>query len=101
MRPIFVKPYRLPEAQKSEVKQQIDKMLDEEIIEHSRSPYNAPILIVPKKPDPSGNRRWRLVVDFRKLNDSTESDAYPLPNIAEILDQLSCSKYLSVIDLAT
>ena len=100
-RPIFVKPYRLPEAQKSEIQQQIKKMLDEEIIEHSRSPYNAPILIVPKKPDLSGNRRWRLVVDFRKLNDSTESDAYPLPNIAEILDQLGSSKYFSVVDLAT
>jgi hypothetical protein len=100
-KPVFVKPYRIPEFQKPIVRQQIDQMLKDDIIENSVSPYNAPILIVPKKPDNMGNKRWRLVVDFRKLNDITESDAYPLPNITEILEQLGHSKYFSVIDLAT
>src|SRR5699024_10146706 len=99
-KPVFVKPYRLPESQKTEVRNQIQKMLDDDIIEPSISPYNSPILIVPKKPDQQGNKRWRLVVDFRKLNDITEFDAYPLPNINEILDQLGNSKYFSVVDLA-
>lgn len=99
-KPVFVKPYRLPESQKQEVYQQINNMLDEGIIQHSCSPYNSPILVVPKKPDREGNKKWRLVVDFRKLNEITESDAYPLPNITEILDQLGNSKYFSVVDLA-
>ena len=100
-RPIFVKPYRLPIAQHTEIKSQIDKMLDEDVIEPSNSPYNSPILVVPKKPDSNGQKKWRLVVDFRKLNDVTVSDAYPLPNITEILDQLGRSKYFSVIDLCS
>lgn len=99
-KPIHVKPYRLPESQKVEVQSQLKKMLEDDIIEFSSSPYNSPILIVPKKPDANGNKRFRLVVDFRKLNDVTESDAYPLPNITEILDQLGRSKYFTVIDLA-
>lgn len=100
-KPIFVKPYRLPHHQKLEIQNQLDKMLKDDIIENSNSPYNSPLLIVPKKADSQGNKRWRLVVDFRKLNDNTEADAYPLPNITEILDQLGNTKYFSVVDLAT
>lgn len=100
-KPVYVKPYRLPVHQKPEIRQQIKQMLEDDIIEHSNSPYNSPILIVPKKPDNEGNKKWRLVVDFRKLNDITQSDAHPLPNISEILEQLGTAKYFSVIDLAT
>jgi len=46
-----------------------------------------PVWIVPKKPDSKGNKRWRMVLDFRDLNDKIVGDAYPLPNITVILDQ--------------
>ena len=42
-----------------------------------------------------------MVLDFRKLNEKTISDSYPLPNINDILDSLGSAKYFSVIDLAT
>lgn len=99
-KPIFVKPYRLPEQQKNEINKQIQQMLDDDIIEPSHSPFNSPILIVPRKSLGNNQKRFRLVVKFRKLNESTESDAYPLPNIIEILDHLGQSKYFSVMDLA-
>uniref|UniRef100_A0ABD2VTU9 Reverse transcriptase domain-containing protein n=1 Tax=Trichogramma kaykai TaxID=54128 RepID=A0ABD2VTU9_9HYME len=63
-------------------------MLDNDIIETSESPYNNPLWIVEKKPDSEGNKRWRIVLDFRALNNKTISDAYPLPNITEIFDQV-------------
>ena len=44
---------------------------------------------------------WRMVIDFRDLNKKTIPDAYPLPNINEILDQLGGAKYFSVFDLAS
>lgn len=47
--------------------------------------------IVPKKPDANGNKRWRMVID---LNGKTVPDAYPLPNISEILDQLGSNSAL-------
>jgi hypothetical protein len=50
---------------------------------------------------PDGKRKWRLVVDFRKLNEKKVGDAYPLPDITEILDHLSQSKYFSCLDMAT
>lgn len=44
-------------------------------------------------------KRLRLVVDFRKLNDKTIEDKYPIPNIATILDLLGSAKYFSKLDL--
>lgn len=41
-----------------------------------------------------------MVIDFRKLNEKTIRNAYPLPNINEILDQLGSAKYFSVFYLA-
>jgi hypothetical protein len=48
---------------------------------------------------PDGKRKWRLVVDFRKLNEKTIGNAYPLPEITEILGQLGKSKYFSCLDM--
>jgi hypothetical protein len=40
-------------------------------------------------------------VDFRKLNEITENEAYGLPNLIEILVSLGSSKYFSTLDLAS
>jgi len=79
-------------------------MSNEEIIRPSTSQWNAPILIVPKKSDASGKQKLRIVVDFRRLNDLTIGDSYPLPNITkhyDILDQLGNVKYFSTLNLAS
>ena len=68
-------------------------MLDSGIIKPSSSPYNSPLWIVPKKMDSSGKQKWRLVSDFRQLNDKTISDGYPLPDITQIIDQVGGHKY--------
>jgi hypothetical protein len=95
--PVSAKTYRYPEVHKKEVDKQISKMLNEGIIKPSTSPWNAPLWIVPKKASASGEIKWRVVVDYRRLNDITVGDAYSLPNIADILDQLGNSKYVTVL----
>ncbi|CAF4952206.1 unnamed protein product [Pieris macdunnoughi] len=82
--PINTKSYRFPEVHKQEVNNQINKMLNEGIIKPSTSPWSSPIWIVPKKLDASGQRKWRIVIDYRRLNDITIGDSYPIPNISEI-----------------
>lgn len=57
-------------------------------IEPSLSPWSSPIWVVPKKLDASGERKWRVVIDYRKLNDVTIGESYSIPQINEILDQL-------------
>ncbi|XP_057669912.1 uncharacterized protein LOC130902096 [Diorhabda carinulata] len=49
--PVYVKPYRLPHAQKAEIHKQIDKMLADGIVEKSKSSWNSALLLVPKKAD--------------------------------------------------
>jgi hypothetical protein len=85
----------------AEVDRQISKMIEQDIIVPSTSPYNSPLWVVPKKDDASGARKWRIVVDYRKLNDVTVGDSYPLPSIEHILDQLGYSKYFTTLDLAS
>lgn len=89
--PINIKQYRHPPHLRDEIQKQVEELLTNDIIEESDSPYNSPLWIVPKKPDSKGNKRWRLVIDFRNLNEKTIAAAYPLPNITEILDQLGSS----------
>jgi hypothetical protein len=98
--PVNSRPYRLPETQKVEVDRQVQQLLRDGIIEESTSAWNSPILVIPKKMDASGQRKFRLVVDYRKLNEKTVGNAYPLPDITEILDQLGQAKYYSCVDLA-
>lgn len=75
-------------------------MLDQGIIGGSNSPYNCPLWIVPKKLDNSGKQKWRLVVDYRKLNEVTINDKFPIPNIEGILDKMGRAQYFTTIDLA-
>lgn len=95
---VYIKNYRTPETQKLEIDQQIGKMLDQNIIQNSTSPYNSPILLVPKKNN-TEDKKWRLVVDYRQLNKRIVPDKFPLPRIDEILDQLGRAKYFSTLDL--
>lgn len=62
---INIRLYRLPEKHKEEVDRQIQEMLDNNILRRSKSEWNAPLLVVPKKLDASGVRKLRMVVDFR------------------------------------
>jgi len=78
----------------------VKKLLHEEITEESLSPWNSPILVISKKLDASGQQKFRLVADYRKLNEKTIGNAYPLPDITESLDQLGQAKYFPCLDLA-
>ena len=97
--PVYSKPYRLPVSQKTEVDRHIDNMLQDGIIEKAKSEWNSPILLVPKKSS-TDDKKWRLVIDYRKLNNVLEDDKFPLPNIEDIIDSLAGAKYFSHLDLS-
>ena len=99
--PVHAKTYRYPHCHKKEVKEQIQKMLEQNIIRPSHSPWSSPIWVVPKKADASGKKKWRLVVDYRKVNEKTIDDRYPIPNITDTLDKLGKCQYFTTLDLAS
>ena len=95
-KPIKSKPYRVPYAQQPEVDGMIDEMLENKIISKSNSPWASPLVIV-KKRDGSN----RFCVDYRKLNNITVKDNFPVPLIEETLDSLNGSCFFSTIDLCS
>ncbi|XP_066585617.1 uncharacterized protein [Prorops nasuta] len=76
------------------IDQELDKMLAEDVIEPSDSPWNSGIVLARKK-----DGKYRFCIDFRQVNTVTERDAYPLPPVQNILDKLKGARYLSTIDL--
>lgn len=98
--PTYSKIYRYPKVHEKEIEHQIEEMLEQGIIVESNSPYNSPLWIVPKKVDNSGIKKWRIVIDYRKLNEITVNDKFPIPNIENILDKLGRSQYFTTLDLA-
>ncbi|KAL0852401.1 hypothetical protein ABMA28_000593 [Loxostege sticticalis] len=99
--PIFTKNYRKPPCEQVEIQKQVDDLVKKGIVRESMSPWSSPVHIVPKKADASGKVKWRLVIDYRKLNDRTIEDKFPIPNITDILDKLGRAQYFSTIDLAS
>ncbi|XP_048849544.1 uncharacterized protein LOC125719208 [Brienomyrus brachyistius] len=90
-------PYRrIPPTQYGEVKEHISKLLSKGVIQESSSAYASPIVLV-RKADGS----LRLCVDYRRLNQKTKKDAFPLPRIDESFDALRGAQYFSTIDLAS
>lgn len=98
--PVYSRSFRHPPTMQKQIASQIQKLLDNEIIRPSVSPYSSPVWIVPKKVDATGKRKYRLVIDYRNLNAKTTEDKYPLPRIDEILDNLGRCTYFSCLDLA-
>lgn len=99
--PVHSKSYKYPYVYEKEVQEQIKKMLKDGIVKESISPYTSPVWVVPKKTDASGKKKFRLVIDYRKLNEKTINDKYPIPEITDILDKLGRAKYFSTIDLVS
>ena len=92
--PIRRPPYRLPHALRETLREEIRELLALGIIRPSTSEWAAPIILVPKK---DGSKR--LCVDFRKLNQVTRADPYPIPRIEELIDRVGNAKFISALDL--
>uniref|UniRef100_A0A9J7Z6B4 Gypsy retrotransposon integrase-like protein 1 n=1 Tax=Cyprinus carpio carpio TaxID=630221 RepID=A0A9J7Z6B4_CYPCA len=77
------RPYRVPEARRQAIEEEVQQMLKLGVIEPSRSPWSNPIVMVPK---PDGTLRF--CNDFHRLNEVSEFDGYPMPRVDELLDRL-------------
>ncbi len=76
------------------LKELLDEMLENNVVEPSSSAWASPVVIVPRK---TGNPRF--CVDYRKPNAKTHTDAYPIPTIQEILESLAGATVFSALDL--
>ena len=85
---------RTPQTLKAVVKEHIEEMESHNIIRESASPYAAPVVMTTKK---DGEKRF--CIDYRKLNQVTVKDRYPLPRIDDTIDALHGAQYFTTLDL--
>ena len=88
------RPYRIPQARRHAIREEVGNMLKLKVIEESNSPWSSPIVIVPK---PDGSLRF--CNDFRKLNEISTFDAYPMPRVDELIERLGPARFVSTLDL--
>eukprot|EP00253_Pinus_taeda_P011347 PITA_11347 len=92
--PVSRAPYRMSIPELTELKIQLQELLDKNYIHPSVSPWEAPVLFVKKK-----DGTLRMCIDYRQLNKLTIKNKYPLPRIDELFDQVKGAIVFSKIDL--
>ena len=92
--PIKQHPYRVSPMKKELLDKEVQYMLKNDIIEESQSNWSSPCILVPKH-----DGGFRFCTDFRKVNDKTKSDSFPIPRIADCIDQIGNAKFVSTFDM--
>ena len=92
--PIKQHPYRVSSMKKELLDKEVQYMLENDIIEESQSNWSSPCILVPKH-----DGGFRFCTDFRKVNDKTKSDSFPIPRIADCIDQIGNAKFVSTFDM--
>ncbi|GJZ28076.1 reverse transcriptase domain-containing protein [Tanacetum coccineum] len=94
------------------IKKEVEKLLDAGLIYPiSDSPWVSPVHCVPKKGGMTviTNEEneliptrlvtgWRVCIDYRKLNEATRKDHFPLPFMDQMLERLAGNEYYCFLD---
>ncbi|XP_066988204.1 uncharacterized protein [Macrobrachium rosenbergii] len=92
--PVKQSPYRLNPFKSEVVAKEVEYMLKHGLIEPSKSPWSSPVVLVKKS-----DGEFRMCFDYRRVNEVTKPDSYPLPRIEDCIDRMGKSKYKSKFDL--
>ena len=95
-KPKRLREYSVPESLRSEVERQIQEMLQLGIIRPSKSEMASPIVCILKGKD--GKDGVRIAIDYRYVNKFSIGDAYPTPNIADLIQRIGNARIISTFD---
>jgi hypothetical protein len=80
--------------QKDEIERRVKELLAAGLITLSNSPFASHVLLLQKK-----DGTWCFCIDYRKLDDITMKNRFPMPIIDEILGELAGTKYLAKMEM--
>lgn len=90
------RPYRCNMEERKEIETQIAKLLKNNLIEESYSPFAAPVTLAYKKKE---DRKTRLCIDFRDLNKIVIPQSQPFPLIEDLMTKTRNCEYFSTLDI--
>ena len=73
---------------------EVQYILKNKTIEESQSNWYSPCILVPKH-----DGGFQFCTDFRKVNDKEKSDSFPIPRIADSIDQIGNAKFVSTFEM--
>ena len=99
LKPDFIprdcKIYPMTPEEQGKLEEFINENLNKGYIRPSKSPNASPFFCVSKK----DSKKLHPCQDYRRLNDATIKNAYPLPRVGDLLDKLKGAKYFTKLDL--
>jgi hypothetical protein len=94
-KPVWTKPSRVSPHERRLIRDLVQTMMDDDVVEPSNSAWSSRVVLAPK---PNG-RGIRFCVDFRAVNKLCTRDVHPLPVMDDLLGQLDGATYYSSMDL--
>lgn len=92
--PVKQHPYRVNPRKREIMKVEVEYLLKHGLAIPSQSPWSSPCLLVPKQ-----DSTYRFCTDYRKVNNLTKPDSFPLPRIEDCIDRVGTARYVTKIDL--
>lgn len=98
--PIRTLPFEIPQTLQQQVRDELDSMVEAGIIRRNNSHWSFPLVLVKKKANSDNPKKsvYRLAMDLRLLNAVIENSTYPLPKIANIINEVSSYKHYCSLD---
>ena len=93
-RPVQSRARRLPPDKLAIAKAEFDKLVKLGVCRRAKSEWASPLMVAPK---PGGG--WRVCGDYRRVNNQTADDKYPVRNIHDFTAELQGKKVFSKVDL--
>ncbi|XP_063846193.1 uncharacterized protein LOC135092012 [Scylla paramamosain] len=92
--PIKQSPYRVNPRKREQMQKEVQYLLEQGLAIPSSSPWASPCLLVPKE-----DGQLRFCADYRRVNAVTIPDAYPLPRVDDLIDEVGQAKFVTKLDL--
>lgn len=92
--PIKQHPYRVNPHKRQAMKDEVNYLVQNGFAVASQSPWSSPCILVPKS-----DHSFRFCTDFRRVNNLTKADSFPLPRMEDCVDRVGTSRYVTKLDL--
>ena len=96
---VYRKPYKCNIIDQKEIESQVNKLLEAKLIQHSTSPFAAPVTLAAKKQADGSVRKNRLCIDYTALNKIVVPESQPFPLIEDLIVKARDCQWFSVLDI--